>query len=102
MKKPTITIVKGDSFEKTFKMEQSNSLIAKVYFTSKDLNLQKELSYDSTHDVYTLSLTKDETADLREVLTTYDITVQFSDDKILTVVYKDLIHILPKINKVTY
>lgn len=100
MKDTKIRIIKGDSFEKSFTVDFAKENIDKVYFTSRQLSIQKELDFNTETNTWDVNLQSNETTNLREITTTYDITVNFTGEngKVSTVVYEAEIQILPKHN----
>ena len=92
-----ISIIQGDSYSKKISFTNiDNSLIKSVYFTCKVLNLKKELV--ESNGIYFLDFTKEETENYTPVQGNYDLTVEFTDSKINTIVYNSFIEILPKTN----
>ena len=100
-KKYTIEIIQGDTIEKNVVISGvDNSDIEKVYFTSEKLNIEKELPFDDVSEKWLLRLESSETKDYEETTTDFDITVKFVDSDILTGIYRGLLKVLPKTNKV--
>ena len=95
--KTEISIIQGDSYSKKISITNiDNSLIKSVYFTCKILNLKKELVHSNNQ--FILDFTKEETQKFNVCQGNYDLTVEFTDLKINTIVYNSFIEILPKTN----
>lgn len=100
-KKYTIEIIQGDTIEKNVVISGVDSAdIEKVYFSSEKLQIEKELTYDSENEKWVFKLDPSETKDLPITTTDFDITIKFTNDDVMTCVYRGVIQVLPKINKV--
>lgn len=100
-KKYTIEIIQGDTIEKNIVISGvNNNDIDKVYLSSSKLQIDKELTYDSENQKWLFKLESNETKNLTITTTDFDITIKFTNDDILTCIYRGLIQVLPKINKV--
>ena len=96
-----INIIKGDSYEKTIEFTNIDiSLIENVFFSCKELNLQKKLDLVN-EQYYSLTFSSEETQNFESTSGSYDLTVFFKDKKIKTVIYQSIIKINPKNNMVT-
>lgn len=96
-----IDIIKGDTIEKNIIISGiNNEDIEKVYLSSKEINIDKELTYDSNTEKWVFRLESNETKDLKEINTDFDITMKLVSSDVLTLVYRGVIQVYPKINKV--
>lgn len=99
--KVEINIIQGDNYQKNVLVEDVDlSYIEGVYFSCSRLNICKKLPYDSDIARYVFSLTADETKAFPPIISDYDITIKFTDEKVSTVSYRGRINVLPKINEV--
>lgn len=94
-----IKIVAGDTYQREIEIKGiDNSYIKHVYFTSDALNICRKLDfYDG---VYILSLSSEETKYDEILRGYYDLTIEFIDGKIMTIVYQKPLLIEPKENEV--
>ncbi len=107
--KKEIVIIQGDTYQKSVQILRCNNgthevispeLIDSVIITSSKLNINKILGYDSQNKKYILNLQSSETALFSPQITTYDITVKFTDQKIKTLCYKGQIRVMEKVNAI--
>lgn len=97
----TITIIQGDSYDRTITIEGIDTeLIKEVYISCSELNLCKQL-IKSPDGSFTFSLSSEETKGFKEFYGNYDLTVKFNNNKIKTLLYKSFIKILAKTNGIT-
>lgn len=98
-----IELIQGDTYETTLEIEglEDFSLLEKVTFSSADLGLCKELTFNQADNTYTLLLLPNETDKFKSGRFDYDITVKFIDSNVLTIIYQDEILIKPKKNRCT-
>lgn len=94
-----IKIIQGDTCNVTVRFSNVDiSLIKKVYFSCKELEITKELML--VDDRYVLELSCNETCDLKKTICCYDLTVYFQDESVKTVEYRGRLTVLEKYNKV--
>ena len=94
-----ITIIQGDTYECEVSIEGVLvEIIDKIYFSSNQLNVCKEL--EKRDGKFVLKFTPEETMKFETGNLSYDFTIYFVDKTIQTVQYKARISILPKVNKV--
>lgn len=99
--KNDITIIKGDAcFRDVIITGAEPEIIEGVYFTCSDLQISKNLEYDSERKCYCLRLESEETAQYNVMVTDYDITIKFFDDSYRTVIYRGKMSIMEKHNPV--
>lgn len=95
-----IVILQGDYYRKTVHFNNIEpELISNVNITCKSCGLSKDLSYDSENKRYIFELSSDETTIMEPAISTYDLTVTFTGDKIKTVCYNAGFKVLKKTNK---
>jgi len=100
-------IVQGDSYKAKVKIKNADGTavdrqyISHIYFTSKSLNLQKEITYDTEMQDYILSITPTETASFKPEEHSFDLTIYFTEQSIKTATYEGQILVLEKHNEVT-
>ena len=73
-----------------------------MYFTCAAAKFQQRLLYDEAQQVYTLTMSYDDTRAMPKGHWTYDITVEFLDTKRSTVTYNGSLDVFPKNNPVDY
>lgn len=94
-----IKIVSGDTYQKRVIIDDiDNEIIKSIYFTSKELNICRELVFRD--GAYILTLNSEETKYDEIFRGYYDLTIEFIDGKINTIVYQKPILIEPKENEV--
>jgi hypothetical protein len=95
-----IQLVQGDSLTLSLTFEDiESSDIQAIYFSSKGvLNFAKEFSEDG--DNYILTIAAEDSEDFSRGHFTYDITVEFTENRKKTVIYKGPFVILSKDNKI--
>lgn len=103
----SLEIIQGDTFcanivFKTDGQEIDHSVIDNIYFTSKDLNIQKVLIYDDIQDKWQLFLSSQETSIFKVGVFTFDLTIKWLDNEIKTPVYQSSVRICKKNNEVNY
>lgn len=94
-----IEIIQGDSFEATLTINglADFSVVSKVCFASNYFNVSKTLTQEG--ESFVLKLTPNETMQMKVGISDFDITLTFNDDNVATVIYRDKIRVLPKVNK---
>lgn len=92
-----LEVIQGDTLTRTIVVDEEE-LVKRVTFVSKDLGIQKELSY-LTDGRYCLLIPSDETEKLEPRTSTYDLTFHFVSEKTATVVYNGKITVHKKYNK---
>lgn len=96
-----ITIIQGDTLQRYVIVEGApNEIIENLYFTSEKLGISKELEYDEQSFKYELLIPASETVKFKPMITDFDITVKFFDEKVKTCLYKGKIKVLEKNNKI--
>ena len=99
-----LEIIQGDTFVKTITIggiTDSSKIIKNIYFSCAELNISRKLNNPETN-VYELLIHSEETNEMKEFYGTYDLTIEFVDEKINTFIYNSQIVIKPKKNKVIY
>lgn len=100
-------IVQGDSYKAKVIIKNADgtvvdrNLIDKIYFTSKSLNVQKQITYDTDLSNYILSLTPAETKLFKPEEHSFDLTIIFTSESIKTVTYEGVILVLAKHNEIS-
>lgn len=96
-----IELIQGDTYETTLEIEglEDFSLLEKVTFSSADLDLCKELTFNQADSTYTLLLLPNETDKFKSGIFDYDITIKFTNDNVLTVIYQGEIMVKEKKNR---
>lgn len=94
-----IEIIQGDSFEATLTINGLTDLsaVSRVCFASDFFGISKPLTQEG--DNFVLRLTPSETIQMKVGISDFDITLTFYDDNVATVIYRDKIRVLPKVNK---
>lgn len=96
-----LVIIQGDTFYRQVTFEGvSIDKISGVYFSCAELGVCKKLLYNEEYQNWELELTSSETENLQEFSGTYDLTVEFFDKRITTVIYNGLLSVKEKQNKV--
>ena len=97
-----IVIVQGDTLQKNVSITgiESMSVIEGVYFSCNRLNLSKKLDFDASTNKFLLVISSAETEDFKAIVTDYDVTVKFFDEKIKTALYRGTLTVLEKTNPV--
>lgn len=97
-----ITVIQGDILEVYFALENIPSdNIDKVFFTCKCKGIDAECEYSEEEDGYCLRLESEETRDLPAGVSTYDLTIRFTDGNDFTAVYNGAFSVLEKRNPVS-
>lgn len=97
----TIELVQGDTLNKNVIVRGvSESDIDSIYFTCHELDIEKQLVYDSNIEKWVLKIEAAETKTYKTITTDYDLTIKFTDDDISTVLYRGIFKVLPKVNEV--
>lgn len=94
-----LEIIKGDTLTLNINVNNGIDLIEKMFFSSKVLGIEKEVSYFG-ENVYQLIISSEETKRFNVSQATYDITVVKKNDSISTCVYNGYIYIYEKENVV--
>ena len=99
--KEELVIIQGDYYglEVTFESVVLE-LIDKVIFTSKELNICKELVYNDELGTWLFELSSNETKQLTDGHYDYDITIKFTNGENVTAIYNYGICVKEKENKV--
>lgn len=100
-------IIQGDTYNAKIVIKKNeaildHSLIDKVYFTCKGLNIQIEPQYDAIENAYLLEIPSSETQTYNIGKYDFDITILFVNQHIKTAVYEDVLQVLKKHNEVDY
>lgn len=96
-----IMVIQGDSYEKNVVVKNANLFsIRNIYITCDKLGICQDLQYNDEIGKWVFYLSAEQTAQLREITTDYDITIVFTDTKVKTVSYEALFTVLAKTNKV--
>ena len=98
--KQTIQVIQGDTLDLKVSVSSIDSieLIDKIFFSSKELGITKELiKVVEENETYWLLMIKD-TSELPTCYATFDITVKLFDERQQTVVYNGDINVLAKGN----
>ena len=95
-----IKIIQGDTYEAKMRCIGIDdlSIIEKIFFSCKDLEVCKEIKYDEEVGSYVLKFTPEETAKMRACVSDFDITVKFVDSNKHTPIYRKKIIVLRKVN----
>lgn len=92
-----LEIIKGDTLTLNINVNNGIDLIEKMFFSSKVLGIEKEVSYFG-ENVYQLIISSEETKRFNVSQATYDITVVKKNDSISTCIYNGYIFIREKEN----
>lgn len=96
-----IVIIQGDTYQKNLIIEGVMlDAIEAVYFSCGKLNLSQEMPYDENINRFVLLLDSDVTKNLKPIVTDYDITVKFFDDKVRTGLHRGKLIVSEKNNPV--
>ena len=96
-----MVIIQGDTYQKNVSIDGVFlSAIEGVYFSCGKLNLSKKLELDDSTNCFALKFTSEETKQLRPIVTDYDITVVFQNDKVQTGLYRGKLIVAEKNNPV--
>lgn len=95
-----IKIIQGDTYEAKLKCTGIDdlSIIEKIFFSCKDLEVCKEIKYDEEVGSYVLKFTPEETAKMPDCISDFDITVKYTDSNVQTPIYRKKITIQRKVN----
>lgn len=101
-----ICIVQGDTEEYYITLiaddiELIPTDVSHLYFSSRNLNITKELLWDDEKNAFILSFTSDETKTFPKGKHSWDLTLYTTDSAISTCIYEDIIQVFPKKNEVT-
>lgn len=97
--KKEINIIQGDSYTKNVIIKNvDHELIETVNITCKALNVDKDLTYDSTTNKYIFNLSPEETSEFKVMLTNYDLTVTLINNRKKTVCYNSVFRVMKKNN----
>ena len=94
-----IKIIQGDTY--TAKMNCigiDNTLISKMIFSCNKLGVCEDILYDESAKCYVIKLTPDKTASMAEGVSDFDITANFKDGSVRTLVYRKKIIVQRKVN----
>jgi hypothetical protein len=95
-----IEVIKGDTLELSFEVENIEiDLIKNVYFSSRNL-LTKEFLWDEISEKYRLTISSQETEIFPVGKASYDITIIFVDETVKTIQYRGPLVVYPKDNRV--
>jgi hypothetical protein len=95
-----LEIIQGDTFYLSIRLKNTNlDNVEKIYFSCSKLDVLKE--FVKNDDVFELEIDSAETSNFNEGAFSYDITVVFVGNKVITAQYKGTINVLEKYNKVT-
>ena len=96
-----IELIQGDTYETTLEIDglEDFSLLEKVAFSSADLGLCKELTFNQEDSTYLLILLPSETEKFKSGIFDYDITIKFTNNNVLTVIYQGEIMVKEKKNR---
>ena len=94
----TIKVIQGDSYQLNVSVENVTNAIDHITISSEKLGIKKALTYDSENNKYVFTLSPDETKDLKVGKDDYDLTIFFTDENVLTIVYRCEIVIYEKTN----
>lgn len=95
-----IAFVQGDNFTKIISIEDiDNRIIEGIYFTCKDLNICKKCIFYK--EEYILEFTSEETEKIKPYIGTYDLTIRFVKDEVITICHNTPFIVLTKKNEVT-
>ena len=100
-----IHLIQGDSLKRLVEVKSDGRKIPPeeidhIYFSSTQLDITKELIYDTESESYILTFNSNETNTFPPGKYTYDLTLYFSGSAIETCVYNGDIKIYPKDNEV--
>lgn len=95
-----LEVIQGDTLMLTIRLENIDlSTIDKIYFSCSDLNLIEEFEKNED-DSYKLVVGSNVTKSFIPSTYNYDITINFSDNRVKTIEYCGEINILKKTNTV--
>lgn len=102
---PGIEIIQGDTCIEEFVINKDgqsldDSFIESVFFTVKDLNINKTLTYDADRNAFVLLIDSADTATYQCMRSNYDLTVFFREGSIKTAIFNSSFNVYEKKNKV--
>ena len=96
-----IYIIQGDSYQKNVLVKNANLIsIKNIYITCDKFGICKDLEYNEQIGKWVFYLSPEQTSQLTETTTDYDITIQFTDGKVKTVSFEAKFIVFKKTNKV--
>lgn len=96
-----IVMVKGDTCHRNITIKGADpEIISNVYFTCNKLGISQNLEYDQETQKYILHLDANDTINYKQITTDYDITIEFFDESIRTVVYRGKFVVVDKNNPI--
>ena len=93
-----IKVIQGDSYQLNVSVANAASTIDHIVVSCKQLNIKKDLTFDSTSNKYLFTLAATETKHLKTGTYDYDLTIFFTDANVQTVAYRADLVVLPKTN----
>lgn len=106
-----IKLIQGDTLDIAFQFLGAedevldDTVILSAYVTCERLKIQTNLAYDPEGGIWLLSFASGETINFDSCVTTYDLTLVYSDPMntvVKTEVYQNKFSVLKKNNKVIY
>ena len=94
-----LKIIQGDTLNLTITVEAGAELIEELWFSSKYLNISKQLTKINDTQ-YLATFDAEFTCDCKTCLTTYDITAILKDNQVSTLVYQEELQVLKKENAI--
>ncbi len=96
-----IKIIKGDTYSNRISITGvDRNYIDEVYLSCKRLGINKKIEF--VDEAWLFVLSPEETANLKEISTTFDITIKFVGSSIYTGLYRGNVIVLDKYNEVQY
>lgn len=100
---PQRTIIISDTFNFNVLLPTSlNNLVEGLAFSSKEAGIDEKFIYNESKSRYELEIPPSKTSLLKEMTTTYDLTILYNGGKQQTLLYNDILHICVKENKVVW
>ena len=97
-----IMIIQGDSYQKNIVVRNANLIsIKNIYITCDRFGICQDLDFNDEIGKWVFYLSPEQTAQLQETTTDYDITIEFTDKKIKTVSFEAQFVVFKKKNKIT-